>query len=50
MSTAFRPTSTIWPAKAPSFSASATKGFSLGASSAVTEGLFSALVTAPVSR
>ena len=39
--------SVSWPRKAPSFSASATKGFSRGASSAVIEGMLRAFWIAP---
>jgi hypothetical protein len=39
-----------WPANEPSCSASATRGFSRGASSAVIEGMLRAFNTAPVSR
>ena len=39
--------SVSWPANEPSLSASAMKGFSFGASSAVIEGKLTALVIAP---
>ena len=39
-----------WPTSDPSFSASAMYGFSLGASSADSDGMLSALVTPPVTR
>ncbi len=42
--------SVSWPRKEPSFSARSTKGFTRGASSAVIEGKFTALVMAPLSR
>ena len=48
--TLLMPVSVNWPAKEPSFSASATKGLSFGASSALIEGKFTALVMAPRSR
>ena len=41
------PVSVSWPANEPSFSASATNGFSFGASSAVIEGKLTALEIAP---
>jgi hypothetical protein len=41
------PLSVNWPAKEPSFSASAMNGLSLGASSAVIEGKLTALEIAP---
>ena len=42
--------SVSWPRNEPSFSASATKGFSRGASSAVIEGKLTAFWIAPWSR
>ena len=44
------PVSVSWPANEPSFSASATKGLSFGASSALIEGKLTALEIAPRSR
>jgi hypothetical protein len=50
ISTSLIGSSVTWPTNAPSTSASFTKGFSRGASSALIEGMLMAFETAPLTR